>query len=850
MIRNGSKQRRLCGALTTFSLCLLTIAAGPARAQVSGVSYKLTPAVENIWFSDDAALKNSPLFGGQLGFGFGRYIEVNGVYFVGTGFATDFSKFTIGNPTADPLFASIPSRDVRISRYGGALKFNLGHGNIFPYAAFGTGVLAFEPDGLNRSETVYMTGTAGLQIGIKDRYTLILQASSLNYRYNPASTLLSSDDLTTLGLTADDFELRRVSSWSAAAGLQFYLGGKSDGSMTDVDRALKRQLSSGWRGVGLRVEPLAGQINFSRSLGYRENQRILGVAAGIDLGRYAGLRGFYWRGTDDKTWTEFDELSAWGGEMQLAFESSAGITPFLTLGGGFMKAGGDYVGNGAAPVDDRPFGLAGFGLVIPLGSTVNLVGTARSLMMSTSGADNVSDPGTVKSNLMVSATLGFSLGGGGGETAGEMFGREFESSRAERERLKTRLDAAEARIDSLAQVMPGPGQRPIQTPLKEAAPEGAVSAKPAAGEKEKEAAKPAVVAPPAAAVTPPATPADQQERWITVPVPREGELYLRFGKPGGVTMETVDGDALQYFYDPVTGEIITRTAGTAAAPKLAAGTRPAPAAPATQAPARSDTAAARVSGLTSAQFESMMRKAMQDESTRQQARRDSTDAMIRRLQASLDSRITAMDSKMEQQRVDFGRQLAETQRVAAQSAATPPPTSQPASQPAAKPAPEARRPESRKTEMPEARPQEAERAEETSTADLTPRQSRGSFQALRPMIGYNIDRPHQFLMGVRADYVLRGKPVRISPEYILGVGDGDATNSFNVNAFYDVLAGERNRPYVGAGVGLISRSDTEFVFNLLAGAERRLDFGTAYLEFVTQDFFDNNRLFLGMRLGF
>ena len=54
------------------------------------------------------------------------------------------------------------------------------------------------------------------------------------------------------------------------------------------------------------------------------DQELAGLRAGIDLGRYVGVRAFYWRGTN-KDFKRAESLQSWGGGMQLRLNSSPGL---------------------------------------------------------------------------------------------------------------------------------------------------------------------------------------------------------------------------------------------------------------------------------------------------------------------------------------------------------------------------------------------------------------------------------------------------------------------------------------------------------------------------------------------
>ncbi len=755
-----------------------SLSAGPVCAQVTGISYTLTPLAEGMRFENNAALKSSFFYGGKLGFGFGEFIELNGLYLFGPSVETELGNLSGYDDATAALLRGLPTRSLDIHRFGGELKFNIGRSTMFPFVTLGTGALRFEPEGLNESNTIYLSGGLGLQFSLRERYTVVLQATGLAYRYNPAAALMSEDDIAALGMAADDFDLVNVRDFGASIGVKFYLGGRRSGDLSDMDRAFQEQFRRGWRGIDFRLEPAGGEIDFDEALGYRRNHRFASLSVGIDLGAYAGLRAFYWRGIEDGSWTAFDDLQAYGGELKLAFADGSGsLAPYFMVGGGYIDVMTGYAGNGLALAEDRPFALGGIGLILPLGTALSLDAAVRSLIMSTAGVDNVSDPGSIETSTMFAVGISFGLGGGRRES---VFGREMAASKIERERLSTEVSGLElklnelrSRMDSMAAVAGGhlaPG-------VDSSALRGSVKGSPGG------------------------------PRWVTLPVPEEGELYLRFGAPGGVSVETIEGEPLTYYLDPTTGTLMLAAPPSVEKP-AAPGAVPA-AAP-------------------------------------QDARMPSSGTAVPAGQASPTAAgapapsIGAAGPSVESLENIIRRVFREEHSSAAAQPATP-----------------AREPAPLVIEVPaaEAAPAAELTAEgdaEIAIEEAAPRAPSTRFAGLSPLTGYNFDAPHQGLIGVRADFVHRAKPYRLVPELVMGFGDDKTTINFNLNGFYDLGVSllERLHPYGGIGLGLLHRDELELVLNLVIGTDIQIGTSTLFLEYVNQDFFDNNRLLAGYRFSF
>lgn len=566
--------QRLCrsAAALAAGLVLAACLAWPAAGQPAGVSYTLTPMAERVRFDEDAGLADATFLGGRLGFGFGAYAELSGVYLASRHLTTDFAAYDELGEVLQERFGRLPARDVAARRYGAELKFNLGRGAVFPTVALGTGLLQLNPENLDASRTIYLSGAAGLQLSFADHYTLVVLAEDLVYRSNPARTLLSDADLGDLGLRATDFAQAAVHNYALTVGLQLYLGGRAHGELSEVDRALRAQLRGGLGGIRLLVEPAAGLFDFDEALGFQERHPMAGAQAGFDLGPYFGLRGFYWRAMEDDAVTTPAALQAYGGEVKLNFGALTGrLVPHLVVGGGYLDVLDGYRGPGGAAPADRPFATGGVGLTLPLGRAVQLHGGVRVLLLSNDDVADVSDPSQVVASYLYTAGISFGLGGG---RAAPLPGTTAPSG------LEAELLRARAQVDSLQRALAA--RRP--------------------------GAPPAALGPQVEAAAVP--PAGDDTRWITVPLPDRGAIYVRYGE----TTDALPGQPEVVYVDPATGRVV-QGASPAAAARAAAG-RPltaaeieaivrqvvqeqaaAPSTPPAEAAARTELLAARVAEL-------------------------------------------------------------------------------------------------------------------------------------------------------------------------------------------------------------------------------------------------------------
>lgn len=400
-------------------ICLF--ASNIAFAQVSGISYTLAPNADyNLW-DNQSGLDDGLTVGGKLGFGFGELFELRASYNRSIGLKTNFADIDSLPNFADSLFVS---RDVSLSRWGGELKMNLSKQKFVPYFLLGTGVQTIQlkdsiADMHPKHKQIYISGGAGLKFSIADRTTLGIEARATAYRFNAVNNLLTDEDQTTFGVIPGDYEAQSLLNWSVGASLQFYLAGRRPDEMSALDKAYFRNLSNSFKNIGGSIQPMVGRMNFDDALGYRDTW-MAGVSAGIDLGPYIGIRGFYWQSLQDGEATKFDHLAMYGGELNMRLNVNTGLVPYITLGGGNIHLDEDYLGKTiltedstlvAIPTDlNKAFMSAGAGLIIPISKNFQLFGGARAILTSGVEGEDLQGPDQIQTSLFYTAGLKLSFG--------------------------------------------------------------------------------------------------------------------------------------------------------------------------------------------------------------------------------------------------------------------------------------------------------------------------------------------------------------------------------------------------------------------------------------------------------
>lgn len=406
----------------------LSVSATAVHAQ--GITYTLAPAATSINWDKDFGLKNHSLYGGQASIDFEQLVSLQGYYFTNNKVNTAVDKLGLGGD----LGAQLKDQKLQVRNMGANVIWKFWSGGIAPYLKTGGGILELRPDSGAKSKQITLNAGGGIRFGGNAPLYLDLFAEDMMLRadrysiFNPGASNLPADP--------DRNTLRHNLVVGAAIGVPLGLNSN--------DRERNRQGSVQWglSGASLTLEPFAGRLQFDKKSnadgGVRlRDQDLAGVRAGIDVGRYVGVRGFYWRGTD-KDFKRTQSLESWGGELQFRLNSSPGLTPYLLAGAAQLNFDQKDTSALAQRSDDKLSLLLGGGVALPLGERFALTASARDYLYGQgNGADSVSMPSDLRSNWMYTVGLRVSLGGHSG------------SAEAQRVVSERRSMAAQMRADSI-----------------------------------------------------------------------------------------------------------------------------------------------------------------------------------------------------------------------------------------------------------------------------------------------------------------------------------------------------------------------------------------------------------------
>ncbi|CAM3677962.1 hypothetical protein FLGE108171_10195 [Flavobacterium gelidilacus] len=389
-----------------LTLLYLLIFCNVANSQVKDISFTVSPFADYTFWDNKSGLNDGALVGGKLGFGFGEYIELRAIYAQSLNLKTNFNDFGIAGFSEDMFVA----QDLKLTRWGGEIKANIGNGRLSPYITIGTGIQNIELDNNTDFDQVYANAAIGIKTKITDRIVFTLEGKNTAFNFNSGKNLLTDGNKTALGVSDSDFSTERLYNWSANAGLQLYLGGRKPGTLTELDKAYLNKFKGGFKGLQIIFEPSINYIAFDDKSNFRDTY-LIGGYVGLDFNQYTGVRAFFFRPTqDDQISINLDRFSMYGLEFRARLNDGNGVTPYLILGGGYLNTLKDYEGKNGFNFDSQEFASAGLGLNIPLSKNILITGGARGMVTSGSNVEDLSSPDKLQTHIMYNAGLKLTFG--------------------------------------------------------------------------------------------------------------------------------------------------------------------------------------------------------------------------------------------------------------------------------------------------------------------------------------------------------------------------------------------------------------------------------------------------------
>lgn len=435
----------------TVGIGLLTLV-GVLNAQVKDISITVAPTAEYVFWNKDLVLKDGPMVGGRIGFGFGRFFEVRGLYMKSIDLKGTVDGLNISQ--LGDLVNQLKEQKVEVTRWGGELKANIGTGTLSPYITLGTGVQKFEykilkeGDKAYEEEQIYANIGLGIKVNLGRRVVLALEGKNTVFNVNENNAYLKPE-------TKNKGTENRLFNWSGLASLEFYLGGRSPEEMTDLDEAYMNTFSDGFKSTKFVIEPGVKYLDFERTSMFKDTY-MLGASAGIDFNKFIGIRGFYYRATKENKKLDLnfnDNLSMYGGNLVAKLNYPTGIVPYLTLGGGYLDVKEKkYIDKlGGHNAKSTGFAYGGIGVEVSLARNIVAYGAYNALL--TTGGDiktqDVSNPSELHTNKMYDFGLRFMLGSSAKSPNSILVAREEKLEMQQQEELERVRQNYETRINKL-----------------------------------------------------------------------------------------------------------------------------------------------------------------------------------------------------------------------------------------------------------------------------------------------------------------------------------------------------------------------------------------------------------------
>lgn len=360
----------------------------PATMHGQGVRFTLAPSGEYVWWDKSLKIEDGALYGGRLGADFGSLVSVSGFYHIGEKFGvTRDSLGAAGLPLVGPW-----KTNTRIMSYGGNVALRLSPARFAPFASVGAGVMRFEPDSAARRDQINYRYGGGFQYDPSPNLRAIVMVEDSRFRLAPGQLFSSTPG----GISLADRRATR-SNWTLSAALGVAIGGKVDEGASDEK----------WSTGSIPLEAFAGRLEFDDET--MDNQALVGVRTGIDVGQYVGLRGFYWQGRSGDL-KQREPTQSYGGEAQFNFTRSRGPSPFLVLGAGRLDYADDYRDRTGRVREDETALIAGAGVALRLSDKLRLNAAVRDYVRGPQDLDSIASTSQLTNNLMYTVGIAFDFG--------------------------------------------------------------------------------------------------------------------------------------------------------------------------------------------------------------------------------------------------------------------------------------------------------------------------------------------------------------------------------------------------------------------------------------------------------
>ncbi len=485
----------LNAARVVFASAIVTASSATVHAQQVGVS--VLPGAQRVQWSKDLPFDDDYMYGGRVALRFGKWVELQPFYFFRDGLGLDSTRAL---SAFGPLSAG---KDVDVQHYGSSLQFNLGDAAFVPFARVSAGVLRLEPDSAARQDRITMSAGGGVRFGFAG-LNAELYAEQMGFRMNPGS-LFGVDT----SLMANPMTLRNF-VYGAAITIPLSTMREDEGN------------AGGLSGSSAPLEPFVGRLRYAGEHGLPDLE-VAGLRAGIDFSPVFGIRGFYWRGlNDDRDGPA--PVAGYGGEGQFNLSTGQGLSPFLIVGAGQIDYKDNFADSLGVSRVDKTALILGAGASFRLTDRLRLNGAVRDYIMTVDeNLDNVASTGDLTHNTMITAGLTISFGGKSTPSSAQ---RERERD-AELREMRAERDRAERMRDPRDRMMDRDGMTDRERMMER---ERMMDRDARVGRMMADSVR--MYRDSTIILSRPNVRGGSPDvQWITIPVPAQGEIILRYGMP-------------------------------------------------------------------------------------------------------------------------------------------------------------------------------------------------------------------------------------------------------------------------------------------------------------------------------
>jgi outer membrane protein OmpA-like peptidoglycan-associated protein len=450
-----------------------------------GLTARVAPEGAALRFGASVGLQNANLFGGAGAIGFGRYVVLRASYKTASSVRTDLARSGYGDATSE--------NSLDASLWGTSVQLRLGDGRVAPVLLGGGGILALRPAGRDEAKRITATYGAGVDARLTPWLDAQLFLQPVRFRFDRAAVANDAGGVPPVDPNASDLQ----NSLALTASIGARIGGSRSSAHADALDSDMSDALQGGDGLMVPFEVVAGVLSFSDALAIG-SQSTAGFRAGLDFGPYFGVRGGYARGFSSNS---FVGMSTWSGEAQFNVGRVTGLSPHLLLGYGGLSFWGSFLDeNGFVPADANAL-ILGAGLGLPISDRSRFIMSVRDYVTTAGVVAGVSTTSDLRHNFGVTAGLSFAL-------------------RGRRQTLRQPDATFRAPFPTSGPPIPADSApSPAVPDLTAVAPSPDSAVALVSGAEASELPMAGVAAPTSY----------QSERVLSIPIPTQGELYIRYG---------------------------------------------------------------------------------------------------------------------------------------------------------------------------------------------------------------------------------------------------------------------------------------------------------------------------------